>query len=153
MYASCQVLMGCYLDHWEAALYVLVRCVILVDNIVAMVMYQHGASAHILQLSLFGSRRNGKFQQNQAVNILKMYAIQFGDLEVFVSDPKYVLTNDLVQWFKSQKVKKPVRVLPPLSDKSVRLQTSSMSLPSASGKLEELKVALAGEPQVAWICA
>ena len=83
MYSSCQVLMGCYLDHWEAALYVLVRCVILVDNIVAMVMYQHGASARIQQLSPFGSRRNGKFQRNQAINILKMYAIHFGDLEAF----------------------------------------------------------------------
>ncbi|KAJ0967276.1 hypothetical protein J5N97_024193 [Dioscorea zingiberensis] len=55
----------------------------------------------------------------------------------------------LLNWFKSQKVKRPVRVLPPLSDKPVGSRTSLMSLPSASGKLEDLKVALAGEPQVA----
>ncbi|KAM0949661.1 putative NAD(+) ADP-ribosyltransferase transcription regulator SAP family [Dioscorea sansibarensis] len=53
----------------------------------------------------------------------------------------------LKNWFKSQKMKKPVRVLPP---KPVQCQTSLTSLPSASGKLEELKVALAGEPQVDW---
>ena len=61
---SCKVLMGCCLEHWGNAPSVLVLCITLEADIVAMVMYLHGASVHTQLLSLNDACRNGKSQKD-----------------------------------------------------------------------------------------
>ncbi|KAG0453307.1 hypothetical protein HPP92_025971 [Vanilla planifolia] len=61
--------------------------------------------------------------------------------------PEGTSNQYLLKWFKSQKAKKPVRVLPPQSSSKPSTNESSaiLSQRSNSGKLEDLKVALTGE--------
>ncbi|WOL07423.1 hypothetical protein Cni_G16164 [Canna indica] len=51
----------------------------------------------------------------------------------------------LLKWFKSQKAKKPDTVLPPSTNNSLGRNTLKLSQPSNDGRLENLKVAIAGE--------
>ncbi|WOL07419.1 hypothetical protein Cni_G16160 [Canna indica] len=59
--------------------------------------------------------------------------------------PKDTKNEYLLKWFKSQKAKKPDRVLPPSTNNSLGRDTSKLSQPSNDGRLENLKVAIAGE--------
>lgn len=60
--------------------------------------------------------------------------------------PKETTNQYLLKWFKSQKAKKPSRVLPPSSNRS-SYSTVIQSQPSNGDKLEDMKVAVVGEFQ------
>lgn len=63
--------------------------------------------------------------------------------------PEGVNSEYILHWSKSQKAKKPDRILPPVSTKSFASQTSSTkSQASYSERLEDLKIAIAGELKV-----
>ncbi|XP_020591217.1 poly [ADP-ribose] polymerase 1 [Phalaenopsis equestris] len=61
--------------------------------------------------------------------------------------PEGTSNKYLLKWFKSQKTKKPNRVLPPKSSSNHpgNISSGKQSQPSTSEKLEDLKVALIGE--------
>ncbi|KAG1354900.1 putative Poly [ADP-ribose] polymerase [Cocos nucifera] len=66
--------------------------------------------------------------------------------------PEETSNQYLLKWFKSQKAKKPNRVLPPSSNKS-SCSTGMQLHPSNGDNLESLKVSVVGEPQEANIHA
>ncbi|KAL0920496.1 hypothetical protein M5K25_009636 [Dendrobium thyrsiflorum] len=65
--------------------------------------------------------------------------------------PEGTSNEYLLKWFKSQKAKKPNRVLPPQSSSNYpgNLSSSKQSQPSTSERLEDLKIALTGESRKA----
>lgn len=60
--------MGCFLERWVLAQFVLVLCVTLVVSIVVMAICQLGASVHTQQLNLCVLKRSGKFQKKQVMD-------------------------------------------------------------------------------------
>uniref|UniRef100_A0A6I9R1H2 Poly [ADP-ribose] polymerase n=1 Tax=Elaeis guineensis var. tenera TaxID=51953 RepID=A0A6I9R1H2_ELAGV len=63
--------------------------------------------------------------------------------------PEETSNRYLLKWFKSQKAKKPNRVLPSPSSNKSSCSAGMQSHPSNGDKLESLKVAVVGEPQKA----
>ncbi|XP_042472268.1 poly [ADP-ribose] polymerase 1-like [Zingiber officinale] len=59
--------------------------------------------------------------------------------------PRETTNKYLIKWYRSQKPKKPERLLPLSTSKSVIGDTSDSSPPSNDEKLEKLKVAIAGK--------
>uniref|UniRef100_A0A0E0AIQ7 Poly [ADP-ribose] polymerase n=1 Tax=Oryza glumipatula TaxID=40148 RepID=A0A0E0AIQ7_9ORYZ len=109
------LLMGCFLEHWVLAQFVLASFTIMVASIIAVAMCQNGPSVHTLRQNLCAVKRNGKF-----------------------------LTK-WIMWFKSQKVKKPERVLPPMSPEKSLCQSTQQNCPFLSEGLDKLRVSLVGQ--------
>uniref|UniRef100_A0A0D3GQ13 Poly [ADP-ribose] polymerase n=1 Tax=Oryza barthii TaxID=65489 RepID=A0A0D3GQ13_9ORYZ len=109
------LLMGCFLEHWVLAQFVLASFTIMVASIIAVAMCQNGPSVHTLRQNLCAVKRNGKF-----------------------------LTK-WIMWFKSQKVKKPERVLPPMSPEKSLCQSTQQNWSFLSEGLDKLRVSLVGQ--------
>lgn len=142
--------MECFLEHLDAARFVLGILVILEACTDVLGFYQHGASVHTRPLNLNVSKGSGKSLQKQVMITSARYLAQMLGYSYLIISLQTVIAVRInySQWFKSQKAKKPSRILPPpLPSSLVPCGNQAKHQSSTSEKLEDLKVSMVGLPK------
>lgn len=132
------------MEHLQTALSVLLHSVTLGECIVVTDISLHGASVATLLMNQNALKGSGKSQKRLGTNIFARFVLKLILYENYVNCD--FVSNDLLQWFKSQKVAKPIRLLPPPSSSNANgnQASNSRSQSSKAESLAELRVAFSG---------
>lgn len=132
---------------------VLAFCVIPEECTGALDTFLSGVNVPTLPMNQNVLKGSGKSQRKQIISTLKRSVKRKKENHETKSTYYDLVFAYCLQWFKSQKGKKPVRILPPPSSRnSAESQiTASQHQSSNSESLGDLKVAISGFPKDSFV--